>query len=64
MDMLFSLAHWHGLAKLRLHMDAMLYILNEMTDLLGQALRNFQHDTCSAFQTRELKKEADARKQQ
>lgn len=59
--MLFQFAYWHGLAKLRLHSDNTLKLLDEETTKLGQSLRNFQSTTCAAFQTEELRKEANAR---
>jgi hypothetical protein len=61
MCLLFIMAHWHGLAKLRLHTDETLDILKPVTVLLGDRLRDFQENTCSAFATTELKKEADSR---
>jgi hypothetical protein len=62
LKLLYSKAHWHGLAKLRLQTDATLDGLDKVTCLLGQALRDFQKDTCSAFETQELQKEMNARK--
>src|SRR6202011_1317659 len=61
LKLLFDLAHWHGLAKLRLHTDASLDILSQATTSLSNSLQNFQDKTCSMFQTRELKRERDAR---
>jgi hypothetical protein len=55
------MAHWHALAKLRLHTDVTLAAMDSMTVLLGNKLRLFQRKTCSAFSTRELKRERDAR---
>jgi hypothetical protein len=55
------MGHWHGLAKLRLHTDATLDIMDRMTALLGQAFREFKMKTCSAFTTQELQKEINAR---
>lgn len=61
LDLLFKLAHWHGLAKLRIHTDITLGILDQVTTSLGEALRNFQLKSCPAFNTKELRREADAR---
>lgn len=61
MDLLFIMAHWHGLAKLRLHTDDTLAHLDKLTTLLGEQLRKFQKKTCSAFHTKELPKETSAR---
>jgi hypothetical protein len=60
--LLFTFAHWHGLAKLRMHTDATLQILDVATTDLGEQLRAFQRDTCASFETFELKREAEARK--
>lgn len=62
MDLLFTLAHWHGLAKLRLHTDLTLTIMDNETTSLGQQFRNFTKKTCAAFKTEELAREANARK--
>lgn len=55
------MAHWHGLAKLRVHTDLTLNIMDCVTVDLGKKLRAFQKETCTAFVTRELKRERDAR---
>ncbi|KZT44669.1 hypothetical protein CALCODRAFT_406842, partial [Calocera cornea HHB12733] len=60
--LLFIMAQWHGLAKLRLHTDATLELLDRTTTLLGVQVRYFATHTCEAFQTFELEKEAAARK--
>lgn len=62
--MLFILAHWHGLAKLRLHTDSTLRRLDALTSDLGAQFRIFQAKTCLAFQTRELPRETRARNRQ
>lgn len=61
MGLLFTLAHWHGLAKLRQHTDLSLNILESVTIQLGNLLRNFQSKTCTAYATHELKREMAAR---
>jgi hypothetical protein len=61
LKVLFDLAHWHGLAKLRMHTDSTLNIFSEVTTALGNALRVFQEQTCSVFPTRELQREQTAR---
>lgn len=61
-DLLFAMAHWHSLAKLRMHTDLSLRILDSWTSILGEAARVFAKLTCSRFETRELKSEYDARK--
>ena len=61
LELLFVMAHWHSLAKLRLHTDITLAAMDAITALLGNKLRLFQSKTCSAFSTRELNRERDAR---
>ena len=59
--LLFIAAHWHGLAKLRLHNDLTLDVLDSVTESLGNKLREFRDKTCSAFVTRELEREFNSR---
>ena len=61
LDLLFTLAEWHALGKLRMHTDFSLSWLEQCTTTLGRQLRRFQSYTCSFFQTRELPKEEAAR---
>jgi len=44
-----------------MHTDPTLSIMENVTSLLGDKLRHFHRDTCAAFSTRELQKEATAR---
>jgi hypothetical protein len=60
-ELLFVFAHWHGLAKLRLHTDATNSIFHDVTRQLGEKLRNFKVSTCDKLQTKELPGEAAAR---
>jgi hypothetical protein len=60
-DLLFTLAYWHGLAKLRLHTDTTLDKLKGVTTELGRQLRHFTNVTCAAFTTVELPREEAAR---
>ena len=60
--LLFTCAHWHGLAKLRIHTDSTLRTLDEMTVSIGTEFRAFTTKTCTAFDTRELSHEMEARK--
>lgn len=62
LDLLFTCAHWHGLAKLRMHTDLTLNIFDEATVKLGAEFRAFVGETCPAFDTRELRREKDARR--
>lgn len=61
MELLFLLAYWQGLAKLRLHTEKTLDVLDSVTRTLGMALRAFKKETCTKFDTKELPKEAAAR---
>lgn len=61
LDLLFELATWHGLAKLRLHTESTVRALESSTTRLGIALRKFQSTTCAAFVTRDLPSEEAAR---
>ncbi|KAK2467952.1 hypothetical protein APHAL10511_000247 [Amanita phalloides] len=60
MDLLFELATWHVLAKLRLHTETTLKGLETSTKRLGDALRTFKKVTCAAYITKELPSEEAA----
>jgi hypothetical protein len=45
-----------------MHTDSTLAILDNVTTELGKQLRIFQKETCPKFPTRELRREAEARK--
>jgi hypothetical protein len=62
LELLFVCAHWHAFAKLRMHIDPTLSILDKVTSELGAEFRKFIDKTCPAFDTRELNREAGARK--
>ena len=55
------MAHWHGLAKLRMHTDVTLELLSQVTISFGTKIRAFQEKTCAAFSTHELERERAAR---
>jgi hypothetical protein len=59
--LLFELATWHGLAKLRLHTDTTLSNLETSTTRLGHLLRKFKTIVCAAYITRDLPSEEAAR---
>lgn len=61
MNLLFTCVHWHGMAKLRMHTDDTLKILDEITAQIGSDIRAFASKTCSAFETRELHREKEKR---
>jgi hypothetical protein len=60
-SLLFRLAEWHALAKLRMHTESTLTQMEKVTSILGRQLRDFCNITCKAFRTTELPKEAEAR---
>ena len=55
LNLLYLLCHWHGSAKLWIHTDETLEIMDSVTKHLGDAICAFEADTCAAFSTRELK---------
>jgi hypothetical protein len=55
------MAHWHAMAKLRMHNDLTLAVMDTVTVCLGKKLRDFTEKTCPAFATRELNREYNAR---
>lgn len=61
MNLLFIMAHWHGLAKLRMHSDLTLDILDQRTTDLGNHFRQFKATVCATYHTQELDREVDAR---
>jgi hypothetical protein len=61
MTLLFELATWHGLAKLRLHTESTIKDLDNSTTRLGKLFRRFATTICEAYQTRGLPSEEAAR---
>lgn len=61
LDLLFSLSTWHALAKLRLHTETTVTLLESETKRLGRLVRKFKKITCGAYVTKELPKETAAR---
>jgi hypothetical protein len=59
--LLFRLTEWHALAKLRLHTDNTIALLDQALCRLGGQVRLFQKITCAAFQTKELASESAQR---
>ena len=60
--LLYKAAEWHALAKLRLHTDSTLDLLEAVTRELGCLMRRFRDKTSDEFNTVELPREAGARK--
>ncbi|KAH6893803.1 hypothetical protein BKA70DRAFT_1534526 [Coprinopsis sp. MPI-PUGE-AT-0042] len=61
MDLLFLLCDWHALAKMRMHHEGTLDLLESATINLGSQFRKFQTETCQQVKTVELQREAQAR---
>ncbi len=62
MKLLYRTAEWHALAKLRMHTDSSLDLLDEVTKEFGELMRRFQRSTCAKYATVELPREKAARK--
>jgi hypothetical protein len=60
-ELLFTCAHWHAFAKLRMHTDHTLKIFEDLTMALGDQLQSFSSETCPEYDTFELPREAAAR---
>jgi hypothetical protein len=60
-DLLYVLASWHGVAKLRMHTATTLQTLEELTSTFGTLLRRFSAQTSATYTTFELPREAAAR---
>ena len=62
LDLVFILTTWHAYAKLRLHTDHTLTSFDALTKPLGAAIRHFAGKFSDRFDTKDLPKEAEARK--
>lgn len=60
-SLLYRFMHWHALAKLRMHSETTLSVLDGTFKRLSRQLRKFSDITCIAFNTMELPKEKAAR---
>ncbi|KAL1671172.1 hypothetical protein EV122DRAFT_295608 [Schizophyllum commune] len=60
LTLLYRFAEWHALAKLRMHTDSTLDLLDKLTQEFGQLSREFEQLSRS-YNTVELPKEASAR---
>ncbi|KAF8221838.1 hypothetical protein L208DRAFT_1325783, partial [Tricholoma matsutake] len=58
MTLLFCLAEWHAIAKLRMHTDFTLTLLTQSTTTIGKEFHSFAEWT-QTFNTVELPREAD-----
>jgi hypothetical protein len=60
-DLLYACCEWDSLAKLRLHTDATLLMLEDATTALGRLLRQFAYEVCPNYDTRETQRETAGR---
>jgi hypothetical protein len=60
-DLLYTCSEWDSLAKLRLHTDATLSMLEDATTALGRLLRQFADRVCPNYDTRETQRETAGR---
>ena len=63
-ELLYIFATWHALAKLHIHTDTSLGLLDTATTALGNALRYFVQVTCPEFNTVETAAEYAKRQRQ
>ena len=60
MKLLYRTAEWHALAKLRMHTESSLALLESLTTEFGLLMQNFQELTCSQLPNTELSQEEAA----
>jgi hypothetical protein len=60
-SLLYRFAQWHALAKLRIHSETTLSVLDSTFTRLSRQLRHFRDFTCAVFTTVELPREKAAR---
>jgi hypothetical protein len=61
LDLLFMLATWHALAKLRLHTTSSLSFFKQCTKQFGQVIRYFHDHVCPRYKTRDTPQEVAAK---
>jgi hypothetical protein len=62
-DLLCACCEWDSLAKLRLHTESTLSMLEDATNALGRLLRQFADRVCPSYNTLETAREAAGRRQ-
>ncbi|KAJ3558432.1 hypothetical protein NM688_g934 [Phlebia brevispora] len=60
-SLLYSMAYFHCLAKMRLHTDTSVALLDQAYSVMASHLRHFQMVVCPHFQTKETLRECAAR---
>lgn len=61
LTLLYRLAEWHALAKLRMHTEDTLNQLEATTTVIGKELRSFRASSATAWKCKELPSELAAR---
>lgn len=61
LDLLFVLATWHAIAKLRMHSTSSLAVFDGVTKILGLLLRRFTDHVCPKYNTSETPSESSKR---
>lgn len=62
LTLLYRMAEWHALAKLRMHTDHTLGALDKATAAIGRELRSFRDWSRTSFTVKELPSEMEARR--
>ncbi|KAG2067230.1 hypothetical protein BDR04DRAFT_1129692 [Suillus decipiens] len=60
LQLLFTMSHWHRLAKLCMHSELTLEIMDKVTSTVGRQFHAFKATVCSSFDTHELHQEVEA----
>jgi hypothetical protein len=60
-DLLYLAVYWHSLAKLCIHSETTLKVLDNITTLLAKSLCHFSQVMCLSFNTAESDSEYNAR---
>lgn len=64
LTLLYRMAEWHALAKLRMQTEATLNLLDKATVTIGKELRSFRDSINTAYTCKELPSEASRRTRQ
>lgn len=61
MSLLWLMEYWHGLVKMRLHVESSVILADQTLSTLGTQLRHFEQVLCPRYPTRETQREHAAR---
>jgi hypothetical protein len=56
MSLLYVLAYWHGLSKMRMYTKSSVKLLNDAHTAMGTHLRHFERVVCAKYATQETEK--------